>query len=85
MKECFLKVFIALAGRRMLKRFGMVTQGLLLCLVATSIQSQEYPSRPIRMVVPSTSGITSDTLARLLGPRLSKKWGVAVEIGRAHV
>ena len=80
MKECFLKVFIALAGRRMLKRFGMVTQGLLLCLVATSIQSQEYPSRPIRMVVPSTSGITSDTLARLLGPRLSKKWGVAVVV-----
>jgi tripartite-type tricarboxylate transporter receptor subunit TctC len=80
MKECFSKVSIALVGRRMLERVGMVTQGLLLCLVTTSIQSQEYPSRPIRMVVPSTSGITSDTLARLLGPRLSKKWGVAVVV-----
>lgn len=31
-----------------------------------------YPNKPIKFIVPSTTGITSDTLARLLAPKLSK-------------
>lgn len=40
--------------------------------------SQTYPSRPIQFIVPSTPGTTADQLARLLGPRLSQRWGVPV-------
>lgn len=37
--------------------------------------AQGYPSRPIRLIVPSTPGGSVDTLARTLGPRLSERWG----------
>lgn len=37
-----------------------------------------YPSRPLLLVVPYTAGTAADTLARLLGERLSERWGVPV-------
>ena len=39
-----------------------------------------YPSRPIRIVVPFSAGAGSDFLARLIGPRMSEKWGQQVVI-----
>jgi len=48
---------------------------LLLC---GSALAQGYPSRPIRIVVPFPPGGTSDILSRLIGPRLTEKWGQPV-------
>ena len=56
--------------------------GLLLCVAMFPALSpaQEYPSRPIRIIVPFTPGTTADTWARLLGPQLSQRWNVPVVV-----
>src|SRR5262245_37208586 len=39
-------------------------------------QAQEpFPSRTVRIVVPSQPGSTTDTLARIVADQLSQKWG----------
>lgn len=53
---------------------------LLVVLCATCIGAawpacaQQYPNRPIRIIVPSTPGGSVDTLARTISPRLSERW-----------
>jgi tripartite-type tricarboxylate transporter receptor subunit TctC len=47
---------------------------------AAPAAAQDYPSRSIQFIVPSTPGTTGDQLARLLGPRLSQRWGVPVVV-----
>src|SRR5438067_6667024 len=42
--------------------------------------AQDYPSRTIVLVVPFTPGTTADSLARLLQPHLSQRWGVPVVV-----
>lgn len=42
--------------------------------------AQEYPSRSIQFIIPSTPGTTGDQLARLLGPKLSQRWNVPVVV-----
>lgn len=44
-------------------------------LVATSAPAQEYPSKPIRCIVPYAPGGSSDFLARLIGQKLTEAWG----------
>jgi tripartite-type tricarboxylate transporter receptor subunit TctC len=38
-----------------------------------SARAQTYPARPVRLIVPSTAGGTSDILARLIGQYLSER------------
>jgi tripartite-type tricarboxylate transporter receptor subunit TctC len=38
----------------------------------------EYPAKSIRVVVPSSPGGGIDTLARILGPKISERWGKPV-------
>jgi len=43
-----------------------------------SAAAQNYPVRPIRIVVVSTPGGSVDTLARTVGPKLAERWGQQV-------
>ncbi len=40
----------------------------------------DYPTKPIRIVVPFTPGGSPDVLARTLGQKISQAWGVAVVV-----
>lgn len=40
--------------------------------------AQNFPVKPIRIVVPFPPGGTSDILSRLIGPKLTEKWGQQV-------
>jgi tripartite-type tricarboxylate transporter receptor subunit TctC len=51
---------------------------LAMVFAAGAASAQEYPSRPIHLVVPYTPGTGADILARLVGPKLAERWNVAV-------
>ncbi|MSQ73717.1 MAG: tripartite tricarboxylate transporter substrate binding protein [Betaproteobacteria bacterium] len=64
----------------MLSRVG----GLLICVVALLLpiagEAQEFPSRPIRIVVGFTPGGTADTVVRRLSVGLAKRLGQSIVI-----
>ena len=51
-------------------------------LLATSHAGAQasYPHKPVKIVVPQTPGGASDALARIVGQKLSEKWGQPVVI-----
>jgi tripartite-type tricarboxylate transporter receptor subunit TctC len=58
-------------------------RGLLLAAALLSslvVQAQDYPAKPIRIIVPFQPGGGSDTLARLLAEKLHAKWGQPVVV-----
>lgn len=46
--------------------------------VAQPAAGRDYPTRPIRMVVPFVAGGTSDTIARVVGQKLTEAWAQPV-------
>ncbi|HYL89951.1 MAG TPA: tripartite tricarboxylate transporter substrate binding protein [Burkholderiales bacterium] len=52
--------------------------GLFLLLWALTGAAQDYPSRPIHIVVPYTPGTGADILSRVLGPKIAERWSAAV-------
>jgi len=56
-----------------------VVAALLLTLLPfAGAQAQDFPAKPVRIVVPYAAGGSGDLLARLLGEKLSKFWGQQV-------
>jgi tripartite-type tricarboxylate transporter receptor subunit TctC len=49
-------------------------------LAETAAAQSEFPSRPIRLVVPFAAGGGNDLLARLLSSKLQAKWGQPVVV-----
>jgi tripartite-type tricarboxylate transporter receptor subunit TctC len=49
-------------------------------LTATLASAQEYPSRPVKLIVPFAPGGTADVVARLVSPALSKQLGQTVVV-----
>ena len=59
----------------LLQRRGALMIAGVLLVVAGHALAQDYPSRPIRFVVPTTPGSTGDLVARVLGSEMSKVIG----------
>jgi len=55
-----------------------IAAGTLLAVAASAGAQQVYPTKPIRIISPYPPGGTTDILARLLGPMLTKSWGQPV-------
>ena len=53
---------------------------MLVLLGSASIQADNYPSRPIRLIVPTQAGAAQDIIARLLQPYLEKSLGQPVVV-----
>jgi tripartite-type tricarboxylate transporter receptor subunit TctC len=48
--------------------------------VACAASAQDYPSKPVRILVPYPPGGASDVTARVLADKLSKRWGKSVYV-----
>lgn len=51
-----------------------------LTIAASGGFAQDFPNRPVKIVVPQTPGGASDALARIIGRKLGEKWGQPVVI-----
>jgi tripartite-type tricarboxylate transporter receptor subunit TctC len=51
---------------------------VLLSLAAAPVRAEDYPSRPIRILVPYAPGGISDIAARIVGAKLTEAWGQQV-------
>ncbi|MGZ5093682.1 MAG: Bug family tripartite tricarboxylate transporter substrate binding protein [Burkholderiales bacterium] len=56
----------------------ILTAGLLMVLVGAVAAQQDYPNRPIRIIVPYPPGGSNDYLARLFSPKLTELLGAQV-------
>jgi tripartite-type tricarboxylate transporter receptor subunit TctC len=58
-----------------------VIRFLLACLAGVSIaHAQEYPTRPVKIVVPNAPGASIDTLARIIAARLGEPLGQPIVV-----
>ena len=53
---------------------------LALGALAAAGQAQDFPTRPVKILVPQTPGGASDALARIIAQKLSEKWGQPVVV-----
>jgi len=69
-------------SRRRLAR-GCISAGLALAAmlaVLPQADAQDYPSRPVKIIVPFPAGGTADVMPRVIGEWLSRKWGQPVVV-----
>src|SRR5262245_52353871 len=53
----------------------LASAAAVLPFVSTSARAQNYPARPVRLMVGYPPGGSNDTLARLIGPWLADRFG----------
>ena len=47
-------------------------------MLATAVQAQEYPTKPIRLIISFPPGGSSDLIARVIAPRMAERMGQQV-------
>ena len=61
--------------------FALFAATITLAAAPSDVRAQDaYPTRPVRIIVPSTPGAGSDTSARVLAQEFSKRWGQSVVV-----
>jgi tripartite-type tricarboxylate transporter receptor subunit TctC len=63
-----------------MKRRTVILLTFPLIILSQTVLAQNYPTRPIRLIVPYPPGGGNDTLARLFGAKLSEAWGQQVVV-----
>ena len=56
-------------------RIFLTALGLVAAAVSTSAPAQQFPTRPMRIIVPFVAGGSGDVLSRVLAQRLSQQYG----------
>src|SRR5712671_3792295 len=59
----------------MSKKIGCVVAGAALLLVSVGANAENFPNKPVHILVPYAAGGAVDVLARTLGQSLAKTWG----------
>jgi tripartite-type tricarboxylate transporter receptor subunit TctC len=57
-----------------------IAAAALMLAAPAMVGAQAFPSKPVKIVVPQTPGGASDALARIVGQKLSERWGQPVVI-----
>lgn len=57
-----------------------IAAGIAVALTCASVFAQDYPTRPIRLVVPAAGGGPADIVARVVGEKLAEAWKQPVVI-----
>ncbi len=65
---------------RIFRQFLGAIAGVILMSCTTAPVAEDYPSRPIRLLVPFAPGGGTDVVTRIVGQRLSESWAKAVVI-----
>jgi tripartite-type tricarboxylate transporter receptor subunit TctC len=65
-------------AKRAFAQLFLLTVAALFCTAAPAQTSLQYPTKPVRVVVASGPGGSTDGLARILGDRLGPMWNQAV-------
>ena len=60
-------------ARWLTRSLGLASLGLASLLCASAALAQDYPTRPITLLVPQAPGASSDLLARTLGERFRRR------------
>jgi tripartite-type tricarboxylate transporter receptor subunit TctC len=61
-------------------RLSLAVLAALSALAAPGASAQEYPARPIRIIVPFPAGGTADVMPRIFADKLSQKWGQPITV-----
>jgi tripartite-type tricarboxylate transporter receptor subunit TctC len=61
-------------------RLWNVALALIACAIARPALAQDYPKKPIELVVPYSAGGTTDNIARLIAQRFTEAWSATVVV-----
>jgi tripartite-type tricarboxylate transporter receptor subunit TctC len=64
-----------------MRRLLIMTLAAMVAAWAGFVRAQEnYPSQPVRIIIPFPAGSTTDTLTRIVADQLGRKWGEAAVV-----